>query len=356
MKFFLKIFFFILLTFQYIEAVPLNIYMPQEIKHQLCQKLSDHECTQEEQLQYNTYFKLNNDKLLLFFNTYKKDALYPNGSLNVPVIVDIKGKWQVIDAFISDEIQAVVNDPHDGIWLHTVSTRKKGYSSLYYSRDGKRWEKLKLPSIRTFQTLQLCFQNNEIILTFQRVENDNVKAWITTYEDALSDNPTWRLMEKKELYQKVCQKTSAYNNAWRLSSKKNSQKIQFTHKYKKHIISFSKKSNSHANGRKNIFATTMQTPRGIEPKIINRGTNLHPYTIQLGTFNYKTSLPLIYQEFIALKQLLVTKKIPKENRVQYKVFLGSFNSPQDARDRLQQLRDEYINSKVLKGAFITKLP
>ena len=330
--------------------------MPQKTKHQLCQKLSDHECTQEEQLQYNTYFKLNNDKLLLFFNTYKTDAIHPNGSLNVPVIVDIKGKWQVINAFISDEIQAVVHDPRDGIWLHTVSTRKKGYSSLYYSRDGKIWEKLKLPSIRTFQTLQLCFQKNEVILTFQRVENDNVKAWITTYEDALSENPTWRLMERKELYQKVCQKTSAYNNAWRLSSKKDSQEIEFKHRYKKHIISFSKKSSSHKDSSKNVFATTtIHTPRNIE-KNRNREYNIHQYSIQLGTFNYKTSLPLIYQEFIALKQSLITKKIPKDNRMQYKVFLGSFNTPQEARNRLQQLRDEYINSKVLKGAFITKLP
>jgi len=361
MKFFLKIFFFILFIFQYIEALPLNIHLPQKTKHQLCQKLSDHDCNIEEQLQYNTFFKLNNDKLLLFFNTYKKDALYPNGSLNVPVTVNIKGKWQVIDAYISDEIQDVVNDPHDGIWLHTVSTRKKGYSSLYYSRDGEMWEKLKLPSIRTFQTLQLCFQDNEVILTFQRVENDNVKAWITTYQDALSDNPTWRLMEKKELYQKVCQKTSAYNNAWRLNSKKDSQEIEFEHKYKKNIIRFSKRSNSIDNHQnRDIFTTTVtQEPILHIKKNIEREYNTprHPYTIQLGTFNYKTSLPLIYQEFIALKNRLVTKKIPKDNgQIQYKVFLGSFNSPQEARDRLEQLKGEYINSKVLRGAFITKLP
>ena len=358
MNFFLKIIFFVLLFFQYIEALPLNIHLPQKTKHQLCQKLSDHECNQEEQLHYNTYFKLNNDKLLLFFNTYKKDALYPNGSLNVPVIVDIKGKWQVLNSYISDEIQAVVHDPHDGIWLHTVSTRKKGYSSLYYSRGGKVWEKLKLPSIRTFQTLQLCFQENEVILTFQRVENDNVKAWITTYKDALSDNPTWRLMEKKELYQKVCQKTSAYNNAWRLQSKRDDGNIEFKHKYKKHIISFQKTTTSRESD-KNIFTTTTKPfdRRESTQEIVRAEQKVnHPYAIQLGTFNYKTSLPLIYQEFIALKSMLITKKIPKNGTIQYKVFLGSFNTPQEARSRLQELRNEYINSRVLNGAFITKIP
>ncbi len=345
MKFFL---FFMLLAFQSIQAYPLNIHMPQEIQNQLCQELSDQKCNSEEQLQYKNYFKLNNDKLLLFFNTYNKNALYPNGSLNVPVTVDINGKWQVINSYINDEIQAVVHDPRDGIWLHTVSTKKQGYSSLYYSKNGQQWQKIKLPSIRTFQTLQLCFQDNEVILTFQRVENDNVKAWVTSYDDALSSEPTWRLMEKKELYQKVCQKTSAYNNAWVLQSNKNSENILFKHKYKKSSISFLKKSTS----QKESFRTTTY----IKKRLQKTPESYQYYSIQLGTFNYKTSLPLIYQEFSRLKNSLQTKEILKENRIQYKVFLGNFKDTHEARIRLEELRSEYINSKILKGAFVTKLP
>lgn len=157
---------------------------------------------------------------MLFFNTYSPNALYPNGSLNVPVVINIDGKSQVIDTYIKDKIVSILHDPHNGIWLHTMSTRRDGYSSLYYSKDAIHWKKIKLPSIRTFQTMQICFQDNEIILTFQRIENDNIKAWITTYQDAVSSEPTWRLMDKKELYQKVCQKISAYNNAWRIKRKK----------------------------------------------------------------------------------------------------------------------------------------
>ena len=344
---------FILLAFHYIQARPLNIHMPQQTQSQLCQKLSDHECTEDEQLQYKNYFKLHNDALLLFFNTYNKNALYPNGSLNVPVTVDINGKWQVINAYISDEIQAVVHDPHDGIWLHTVSTKKQGYSSLYYSKNGQRWQKLKLPSIRTFQTLQLCFQDDEVILTFQRVENDNVKAWVTSYKDALSAEPTWRLMEKRELYQKVCQKTSAYNNAWVLKSKKNSKNILFQHKYTKSRISFPRLM------FKKRFSTPILNTTPTRPKILpsaSKTQNNGIYSIQLGTFNYKTSLPLIYQEFSRLKNGLITKEIPTANRIQYKVFLETFRDVHEAKIRLGELRSEYINSKILKGAFVTKLP
>jgi hypothetical protein len=350
---------FIVLAFYSAQARPLNIHLPQQTKSQLCQKLSDHECTNDEQLQYKNYFKLHNDALLLFFNTYNKNALYPNGSLNVPVIVDINGKWQVVNSFINDEIQAIVHDPHDGIWLHTVSSKKQGYSSLYYSKNGLRWKKLKLPSIRTFQTMQLCFQDNEVILTFQRVENDNVKAWVTTYSNALSPKPTWRLMEKKELYQKVCQKTSAYNNAWVLKSRKNSKNILFKHKYKKSSISFPKKSSS---TKENIFDTPLipsfSRPIVQTTKVIKSNSKAQNgiYSIQLGTFNYKTSLPLIYQEFSRLKNGLVTKEVPNADRVQYKVFLETFRDIHEAKIRLGELRSEYANSKILKGAFVTKLP
>ncbi|SFV67063.1 hypothetical protein MNB_SV-14-1259 [hydrothermal vent metagenome] len=350
---------FVSLAFHYLQASYLNIHMPQQTKSQLCQKLSDHECTNEEQLQYKNYFKLNNDRLLLFFNTYSKNALYPNGSLNVPVTVDINGKWQVINSYISDEIQAIEHDPHDGIWLHTMSTRKHGYSSLYYSRDAKQWQKIKLPSVRTFQTLQLCFQDNDVILTFQRVENDNVKAWVTSYNDALSPEPTWRLMEKKELYQKVCQKTSAYNNGWILKSNKNSTNVLFKHKYKNITISFPKKS---FFIKQNIVFQTRDIPSFSEPIIkAPRITKLAPkqqgiYSIQLGTFNYKTSLPLVYQEFSRLKNGLVTKEVPTADHIQYKVFLETFRDIHEAKIRLGELRSEYPNSKIIKGAFVTKLP
>jgi len=366
---------FLLLAFYYVQATPIiNIHLPQKTKSQLCQKLSDHECLNEEQLQYKKYCKLDNDKLLLFFNTYNQNALYPNGSLNVPVTVDINGRWQVINSYISDEIQAVVHDPHGGIWLHTMSERKNGYSSLYYSRHGEQWKKIKLPSIRTFQTLKLCFQENDIILTFQRVENDNVKAWITAYSDALSDEPTWRLMEKKELYQKVCQKTSAYNNAWYLKSKETSRTLLFKHKYRHVALSFPQKSFSRLRKRvqppitvlKQTSMTMKTTPvvdnyASIVPRRDNRKSQkeapaLYTYTIQLGTFNYKSSLPLIYQEFNRLKNGLVTKKIFNGQRIQYKIFLEKFRDIHEAKIRLGEIRSEYSNSKTAKNAFVTQIP
>jgi len=356
-----------LFLLQSIEALPLNIKMPPQIAQQLCQKLSNQPCNRELQLEYDHYFKLDNDRLLLFFHTFKPNALYPKGSLNVPVIVNLKGQWSVVNSYIKDEIQEVVYDPHNGIWLHTMSTRKEGYSSLYYSGNGgKQWKKLKLPSIRTFQTLQLCFQEKDVILTFQRVENDNVKAWITSYKDALSDEPSWRLMEKKDLYQKVCQKTTAYNNAWR--AKKQQNHILFKHKYKNRTISFAKRIVLTTRGtrREPTVVNRIVTPPKVIPtpqvqsKPIPRGTQQstnQPYTIQLGTFNYKTSLPLIYKEFERQKSMLITKTFKKiDNRVQYKVYIGTFNDILEAQVKLGELRSEYTNSKILKNAFITKLP
>ena len=346
----MKNFILVLFVFQYLQALPSTITIPPKVQQELCHKLSDQNCNQSQQLHYSHYFKLDNDALLLFFHLYRKDSINPHGALNAPVIVDIRNRWNSIDGYMKDEIQEILRDPHNGIWLHTVSTSRSGYSSLYYSRKGLQWQEVKLPSIRTFQTLQLCFQENELILTFQRVENDNVKAWITTYNDALSKEPTWRLMEKKELYQKNCQKTSAYNNAWLLKPQKGNN-LFFKHKYKNKVISIPKKSipkrASYYNTPKRDYKEPTRT------RIINKNQT---YTIQVGTFNYQTSLPLIYREFQRIKNILITKKIPKGNRIQYKVYISSFSDLLEAQVKLQELRSEYPNSKTLKNAFITKLP
>ena len=336
----MKATFFILLTLTtYLSSLQaFTITMPPQIQEKLCRQLSDKPCNKEQQLHYSHYFKLDNDAILLFFHLYQESSFYPHGSLNTPTIINDKGQWNALNSFVNDNIQEIVRDPNNGIWLHTVSLRKDGYSSLYYSSEGVKWKKIKLPSIRTFQELKLCFQKNNIILTFQRVENDNIKAWITNYNDALQEEPNWRLMEKKELYQKVCQKTSAYNNAW-FFKKTSSSNILFQHKYNKSSISFPKIA--------------------IPKKIIKNLPLTHVskfYTIQLGTFNFKTSLPLIYKEFESLKKSLITKEIQKNDKIQYKVFLGSFNDAQSARLKLQLLKEEYINSKLLSTAFITKLP
>lgn len=340
----------ILFTLQYVQALPSTI--PPKIQQQLCQKLSDQNCNQRQQLHYSHYFKLDNDALLLFFHLYKQHSINPHGTLNVPVIVDIKGRWKTIKGYMNDEIQEISRDPKHGIWLHTVSKSRSGYSSLYYSKKGVKWKEVKLPSIRTFQTLQLCFQKNELILTFQRVENDNVKAWITTYSDALSEQPTWRLMEQKELYQKNCQKTSAYNNAWTLK-KQNGDRVLFTHKYKNRTISIPKKSTTTNSTPETIIKAPTPTRKKVARTRVH---NNSPYTIQLGTFNYRTSLALIYQEFKAIKNTLITKEVPKNNKIQYKVFLGSFPDLLEAQVKLQELRSEYANSKTIKNAFTTKLP
>jgi hypothetical protein len=345
----------ILFTLQYLQALPSTITIPPQIQQQLCQKLSDQNCNQAQQLHYSHYFKLDNDALLLFFHLYRQNSLNPHGSLNVPVIVDMQGKWKTLKGYMKDEIQEIQRDPNNGIWLHTVSKSRSGYSSLYYSKKGVEWQKIKLPSIRTFQTLQLCFQQNELILTFQRVENDNVKAWVTTYSNALSTEPSWRLMEKKELYQKNCKQTSAYNNAWSLK-KQNGNRILFTHKYKNRAISIPKKSSTKNTTPKIVRKIPVTAPSKIPKRTTTHTNNKLPYSIQIGTFNYETSLPLLYQEFQLLKDLLITKKIIKNEQVQYKVYLGSFPDLLEAQVKLQELRSEYINSKTLKSAFITKRP
>ena len=338
-----------LFAFHSLHALPSTITIPYQIQNQLCHKLSNEGCTDEEQLKYSKHFKLDNDKILLFFHLYKENSFYPDGSLNASVIVDINGKWQSTNSYLNDSIQKVLYDPHNGIWLHSMSKKKEGYSSLYYSKNGLKWQKIKLPSVRTFQELQLCFQDKEVILTFQRVENDNIKAWTTSYSNSRLKAPTWRLMEKKELYQKVCQKTTAYNNAWQLKKHKN--KIVFKHKYQAKAISIPK-------------IITVQKPLIakapiIKKKVIKTQTlvNNKHFAIQLGVFHYKTSTTSIYNELPEEKQLLKIREILNpENRTIYQLLLGSFNNYNDAKSYLNQLKERYNTSKTIRNAFVAKVP
>lgn len=52
----------------------------------------------------------------------------------------------------------------------------------------------------------------------------------------------------------------------------------------------------------------------------------------------------------------MTKEVFNGKMIQYKVFLERFKGRYEASIRLGEIRSEYPNSKIAKGAFITRLP
>ncbi|MBU1668320.1 SPOR domain-containing protein [bacterium] len=349
----MKHFKFILLTLvslHVVEAKTSNFIMPDTIQTQLCQQLSEKGCSTEEQLKVSNSFKLDNDRLLLFFYLYKPNDMYKHGYVNIPVIVDIQGKWSVINTHMDAEIQELGRDPQGGIWLRTLWMIEGASPALYYSKDGTKWTTVSFPLNRNvnsaFEDLSVCFLEKEIQLTFNSMGGDEiVKAWKTNYANAITKEPQWIRVPKKEICQRACFKTSAYNNAWQNKGTQQNLDLLFEHKYKPLKVSIPKyMAQKITVSKKSVVTTKTSSP-------INK-----TYAIQLGTFNYKSSLENMEKSMQKIEFTLHSKEFNTDKGIKYKLYLGSFKSRNLANNTLKELRNKDKNSKILKNAFVAELP
>lgn len=342
-----------LISLQCSEAKTTNIIMPESIQTQLCQKLSERGCSSEEQLRVKESFKLDNDQLLLFFYLYKPNAIYHHGYTNIPVLVDMEGKWQVINSHMDGEIEEIGRDLEGGIWVRTLWMIEGVSPTLYYSKDGIKWIRITFPSKRavnsTLEDVTLCFLEKEILLTFKSLGGDEVvKAWKTDYKDAISKQPHWKRISQKEICQQSCFKTSAYNNAWKKEESQENLDLFFTHQYKPFTLSVPTFST------KNV--PLMETPLSTKTFKLTGKT----YAIQLGTFKYKSNLNKMHKSMETLIQnieyTLINKEFKRDKGIIYKLYIGSFKSKTLARDTLKALKKEKKHGQILESAFIAELP
>lgn len=345
-----------LLTVQFVEALNTNITMPESVQIKLCQELSEEGCSIDEQLTVSNYFKLDNDKLLLFFYLYKPKDMYRHGYINIPVIVDTAGRWQIIDTHMDAEIQDIGRDPQGGIWVRTLWKIEGVAPALYYSKNGTEWSTVSLPLDRhvnsSFEDLGVCFLEKKIQLTFNSVGGDGVvKAWKTSYADAITKKPLWDRIPTDDMYLPSCFKTSAYNNAWEDKGKRPNLDLFFVHKYKTLQISIGKYIPKKVVAPKKAVVVT-QKP------ILQKKTNSTEtiYTIQVGTFNYPSSLESMKKVMKNMKYPLIDREFKTTQSTKYKLFLGSFKEKILAQRALIELRINHPDNKFLTNAFVLELP
>lgn len=338
-----------LLSLHILEAKTTHI-MPNIIQTQLCQKLSEKGCSNEEQLKVSNSFKLDNDRLLLFFYLYKPNAMYKHGYVNIPVIVDMEGNWTVVNTHIDAEIQEIGRDSQGGIWVQTLWVREGASPALYYSKDGTKWKTVSLPLHRNvnsaFEDLKVCFLEKEIQLTFKSMGGDEiVKAWRTNYPNAITKVPQWKRIPKADIYKQSCFKTSAYNNAWENKGIQPNLDLLFEHKYQPFKIIIPKYTTQKVTVTKKSTITT-KTSNLMEKS----------YAIQLATFNYKSNLDNMEKSMQKMKYPLHHKEIHTDKGIKYKLFLGSFRSRKLAYTALKELREQDKKNKILENAFVAELP
>lgn len=342
--------FLLLIEFLYATPSTREIQMPDGLRKELCQKLTDTDqgCTNNDQLRYGNYFKLDNDKLLLFFYLYSKNAPYPHGYTNIPVMVDSKGKWQVGDTAIDAEIQEISRDPQNGIWVNALWKKKGITPSLYYSENGIQWRLVTLPTNRgvnsNAENVKLCFLDKEIELTFKSLTNTVMKSWKSDYQNAVNQKPNWKLIPQHNMCQYACYKISAYNNAWQFKEQEGGRSnIVFRHQYQPLSLVL-----SNIVEKKNPAPLQKMALSNAE-SITASGT----YGIQLGLFSQEKSLNNAYNMVKNTGYTPIKKKI---NSKQKKLFLGTFKSHWAAQNSLNKLKQKYKTNKIIQKAFIAKVP
>ena len=318
-----------LLFTQLIYAESKNITVPKNIQTKLCQKFLKESCTPRKALAFNNTFKLNNNKFLLFSHIEKSDSLYSHGYKNIPLIVDEKNNWQIINHHIEAEIQNVLRDPHGGIWIHSLWMIEGVSPLLYYSKDGDKWQQITLPrdenNYGIFEDLEICFQQDSLQLRFNNLDNtEETKIWESTYQLSLDKKPLWNKVTKKTT-KKNCSKASKINNRWILSKD--------TH-------------------NKSTF--TITNTDTIHKPIISNKQPIH-FSLQLGTFKEKSSINKLYTQMENIENTIIQRKFIVEGKTLYKAFIGDFTSHNNAKETLSILRKKHPNNSILKNAFITKL-
>jgi len=328
--------------FKYATIIPLILFnflyaseikIPENIKIELCKKLNDGAvCDIENQLNYSDYFKQDDNTLLLFFNIYSKNSMYPYGYEYIPLILDRDKKFQIVDSMVGyGEIQETKKDPFGGLWLRTLWMIEGVSPSLYNSKDGREWKKIDLPENRevnsAFEDLNICLQENDIVLTFHDLDNRVSKSWKSSYVDAIGEEPDWQILEQNPNFEN-CYRERVGVSGWRLQEDTANRDIFFIHKEQNLTLKINK----------------TWTP------------SQKRYSIQLGVFSNRSSIDKIKKMEGFSKFKINIRNLKRGDKTQYKLFLDSFESRKEAQEILKSLKESYQENKILQGAFVTKLP
>ncbi len=325
----------LLLLLQSLYAID-TFKLYQELMPLVCKNENITPCEKDTVLiRHKTYFKLDNNRILLFFYTHTPNVHSEQyGVENGAVIFDINSGWQIVNHIFSGSVEEIKRDLHGSIWLSHPWIIEGTTPTLSYSKDGVKWVDIKLPprgnDLNPSFTLDFSLLKDKIALRYDDGSSETRKLyWITTYKDAISANPRWTKISAKEYNSYRSITTTEINNFWSERSMEGSD-LAF-----EHII----------NGNKLHI-----------PKEIKKGLNSNKtlYSIQVGFFNLEKNLNMITKELKGIKEYALFSK--EVSCCKYKLFLGSFSIKKEAEDALEELKNRYPKNRYINEAFIITLP
>ena len=325
-------------TLQPLFSKEIQLIMPKEIQESICQKLESSECGSD--LNYNYYFRLNDNKFLLFYNLKKanKQKIYKN----VLTIVDAQNNWRIANSTIDEEIQEIQRDREGDLWLSTLEMQGRIHPQLYHSTpNGLYWKKIALPkhtpSNDIFEDLEFCLLKDRIKLKFIGLDSQESRdSWSSSYGDTINNHPPhWRHQIESMSCLNTPLEKSASNNDWRLIEGYNPLKIV--------LESEEPNTTQPIEGHYLI-----ESPR---EKV--EAPSSHFY-IQIGTFSRRESVEKLTQALKSIGYKITVREHLKDEASQYRLFLGQFKTKEEAQSGLNDLKNNHSEMKIFQGAFVKK--
>jgi len=327
---------------QSLSAKEIQLNMPKEVQESICHKLINAPCTSSD-LNYNYYFKLNNDKFLLFYNLKKqnKQKIYKN----VVAVVDTHNNWSVAKSTIDEEIQEIQRDKRGDLWLSTLQMQGRINPRLYHSnQNGLYWRRVSLPrhtpSNEIFEDLEFCLLPDKIKLKFIGLDTQESRdSWSSNYSDVINNQPPhWKNQKDSMSCLNSSIENSASNNDWTLIEGYNPLKIAL--------------NLGEPNTTQNIEGHYIDVEEE-SPRESSTTTSLSFY-IQIGTFSKRESIDRLTQKLQSIGYPITVKESMRDNHPQYRLFLGRFSTAEEAQSGLQNLKNNHSEIKIFQGAFVKK--
>jgi len=305
-------------------AQPLLTSIPLALQKKLCEQLANgsNRCDNGSTISYYKHAKLDGGRLLLFLyldehTTYPKPQFYSA----TPVMVDAQGRWisTVGENSMTESIDSIHLDPKGHVWVRAHWVIEGVHPAFYHSPDGLTWKRTRLPANRE---VDCCFErvdepkflHNSIVLTFRDFEDKVVKTWAASYQNAMSNNPSWQALTQIP-FNTI---EMLPNNHWQPT--KNENEISFFNSYSKKKISLP----------------------------LRNKKNKKRYKLQLGAYTKLSSAEASKKN---LKNLDYGLRVVKEKKY-IKLYLGNFTSYRKAEFILKKLKRQYPNNKSIQKAFI----
>jgi hypothetical protein len=308
------------------------LHMPTAIHTELCETLSEiiygvkgNNCKNGGYIEYSDAFKLDNDRLLIFFHLNdSKEVELP--AANQAFVIDPKNNWKITKAGIMPgTVKNMQRDPKGNLWLYTLTERAGYIPYMLYSKTGNDWKMMVFPQRRIDNSdfdrvINICFEAEQAILTFADTMRNKIRSWSVNYQDIANKKPNWRYIAKDKKAQQ-CLRNEVTTNNWLIGKKGRTPLLRY-----------------------NNQPVYIQWPDVVAEKKY--------YSIRVASFsNAQNAYRLRDRLTEHYRSIFISDAVVAGKHYKH-LFIGRFEKQQYAQAKLQQLKAKNPSDALIQAAFV----